>query len=136
MQSEVTMDEMTEEMITDVYDRVGQLNNSVSALVAAVAASKQKVEPEEAAPKKENKQLELPLGITSPRPVSLFDELCGGMTNEDFVTKLQAAFGITKDHPQWEEAAFRILYALEAHGLVKFSMNGNDQVVLWVDVGE
>ena len=136
MQSEVTMDEMTEEMITDVYDRVGQLNNSVSALVAAVNANKQKAEAEEAAPKKEDRQLELPLGTTSPRPVSLFDELCGGVTNEDFVTKLQVAFGITKEHPQWEEAAFRILYALEAHGLVKFVPSGDSYVVLWVDVGE
>lgn len=133
MQSEVTMDEMTEEMITDVYDRVGQLNNSVSALVAAVAASKQKVEPEEAAPKRENKQLELPMG---PQHVTLFDELCSGVNDEDFVAKLQAAFGITKEHPQWEEAAFRILYALEAHGLVKFVMSGEDRVVLWVNVGE
>lgn len=127
------MDEMTEEMITDVYDRVGQLNNSVSALVAAVAASKQKVEPEEAAPKRENKQLELPMG---PQHVTLFDELCSGVNDEDFVAKLQAAFGITKEHPQWEEAAFRILYALEAHGLVKFVMSGEDRVVLWVNVGE
>lgn len=130
------MDEMTEEMITDVYDRVGQLNNSVSALVAVVNANRQKAEPEKAAPKKEDRQLELPLGTTSPRPVSLFDELCGGVTNEDFVTKLQVAFGITKEHPQWEEAAFRILYALEAHGLVKFVPSGDSHVVLWVDVGE
>lgn len=132
MQSEVTMDEMTEEMITDVYDRVGQLNNSVSALIAAVATSKQKVEPE-AVPEKESKQLELPMG---PQHVTLFDELCSGVNDEDFVAKLQAAFGITKEHPQWEEAAFRILYALEAHGLVKFVMSGEDRVVLWVDVGE
>lgn len=127
------MDEMTEEMITDVYDRVGQLNNSVSALVAAVAANKQKVEVEAPPPVEGKKQLELPLGH---RPLTLFDELCSGVNDEDFVTKLQAAFGITKEHPQWEEAAFRILYALEAHGLVKFSMNGDDRVVLWVDVGE
>lgn len=135
MQSEVTMDEMTEEMITDVYDRVGQLNNSVSALVAAVAANKQKAgqEGEEKAPK----QLDLPLSAPHPqRGMSLFDELCSGVSDEDFVTKLQAAFGITRDHPQWEEAAFRILYALETHGLVKFVLNGDERVVLWVDVGE
>lgn len=129
------MDEMTEEMITDVYDRVGQLNNSVSALVAALAANKQKAEAEAeaAVPVKGEKQLELPLGH---QPLTLFDELCSGVTNEDFVTKLQAALGITREHPQWEEAAFRILYALEAHGLVKFVPSGDSHVVLWVDVGE
>lgn len=128
-----SMDESTAEMLTDVYDRIGRLNSSIQELVAL--AAKLKAPEEQPSPEGETAQLPLNLAPVPGRP-TLFDELCGGITDTEFVSKLQAALGITQAHPQWEEAAFRILYALEAHEIVKFILDGDERIVLWVDVGE
>lgn len=126
--------EAIEEMLMEVYDRLGDLNRSTQELLDL--ASKLKAAKEGDSDVQEGEDEQLPLNLESRGTPTLFDNMCGGIADTDFVSKLQVALGITQQHPQWDEAAYRILYALEACKIVKFIEDGDERIVLWVDVDE